>query len=95
MNALDPEYADLAKAMKYSSEAGIDLLTIDGAGGGTGMSPWRMINEWGIPTVYLQSLAYKYSKILADKGYYVPDMAIADGFTLEDQIFKGLSLDVR
>jgi len=31
--------ADLAKAIKYSSEAGIDLLTIDGAGGGTGMSP--------------------------------------------------------
>ncbi|MBA7561159.1 hypothetical protein ES708_02794 [subsurface metagenome] len=84
--------ADLAKAIRYSSEAGIDLLTIDGAGGGTGMSPWRMMNEWGIPTVYLQSLAYKYSKILADKGHYVPDMAIAGGFTLEDQIFKGLSL---
>ncbi|GAG54392.1 unnamed protein product, partial [marine sediment metagenome] len=83
---------DLAKAIRYSSEADIDLLTIDGAGGGTGMSPWRMMNEWGVPTVYLQSLAYKYAKILADKGHYVPDMAIAGGFTLEDQIFKGLSL---
>ncbi len=84
--------ADLAKAIKYSSEAGIDLLTIDGAGGGTGMSPWRMMNEWGIPTVYLQSLAYNYAKALDDKGEYVPDLAIAGGFTLEDQIFKGLSL---
>ena len=84
--------ADLAKAIKYSSEAGIDLLTIDGAGGGTGMSPWRMMNEWGVPTFYLQSMAYKFAKILDDKGKYVPDMAIAGGFTLEDQIFKGLAL---
>jgi glutamate synthase domain-containing protein 2 len=84
--------ADLAKAIKYSSEGEIDLLTIDGAGGGTGMSPWRMMNEWGIPTVYLQSMAYKYAKILDSNGLYVPDMAIAGGFTFEDQIFKGLSL---
>jgi hypothetical protein len=44
---------DLARAVKYASDAKIDLLTVDGAGGGTGMSPWRMMNEWGIPTVYL------------------------------------------
>jgi glutamate synthase domain-containing protein 2 len=46
--------ADLARAIKYSSDAKLDLLTIDGAGGGTGMSPWRMMNEWGIPTVQLE-----------------------------------------
>lgn len=82
----------LARAIKYSSDAQIDLLTIDGAGGGTGMSPWRMMNEWGIPTVYLQCLAYQQAKALADKGKYVPDLAIAGGFTLEDQMFKGLAL---
>jgi len=82
----------LAKAIKYSSEAEIDLLTIDGAGGGTGMSPWRMMNEWGVPTVYLQCLAYNQAKFLSDKGKYIPDMAIAGGFTLEDQIIKGLAL---
>jgi hypothetical protein len=38
--------ADLARAVKFASEAKIDLLTVDGAGGGTGMSPWRMMNEW-------------------------------------------------
>jgi len=37
--------ADLARAVKYASKAEIDLLTVDGAGGGTGMSPWRMMNE--------------------------------------------------
>jgi len=88
--AYGPE--DLAKAIKYASEAGIDLLTVDGAGGGTGMSPWRMMNEWGIPTVYLQSMAYEYASILDKKGAYVPDMAIAGGFTLEDHIFKGLAM---
>lgn len=41
--------ADLARAVKFSSLAKIDLLTVDGAGGGTGMSPWRMMNEWGCP----------------------------------------------
>ncbi|MCK5139543.1 MAG: FMN-binding glutamate synthase family protein, partial [Thermodesulfovibrionia bacterium] len=34
--------ADLARAVKFASEAKVDLLTVDGAGGGTGMSPWRM-----------------------------------------------------
>jgi glutamate synthase domain-containing protein 2 len=88
--AYGPE--DLAKAIKYASDAGIDLLTVDGAGGGTGMSPWRMMNEWGIPTVYLQALAYDYASKLNSKGAYVPDMAIAGGFTLEDHIFKGLAM---
>ena len=30
---------DLARAVKFSSKAKIDLLTVDAAGGGTGMSP--------------------------------------------------------
>jgi len=30
---------NLDSAIKYASDADIDLLTIDGAGGGTGMSP--------------------------------------------------------
>jgi len=84
--------ADLARAVKFASEAKIDYLTLDGAGGGTGMSPWRMMNEWGIPSVELHSLTYQYCKILDDQGLYVPDIAFAGGFTFEDQIFKGLAL---
>ncbi len=84
--------ADLARAVKFSSEARIDLLTVDGAGGGTGMSPWRMMNEWGIPTVEIWSLTYQYVDRLAKKGEYVPDLAFAGGITLEDQIFKVLAL---
>lgn len=84
--------ADLARAMRFASDAELDLLTIDGAGGGTGMSPWRMMNEWGIPTIYLQSVAYRFAKELRAKGKFVPHLAIAGGFSLEDHIFKALSL---
>ncbi|NIM12492.1 MAG: FMN-binding glutamate synthase family protein [Candidatus Aminicenantes bacterium] len=84
--------ADLARAVAYASKYNIDLLTVDGAGGGTGMSPWRMMNEWGVPPVELHSLLYQYTKQLADKGKYVPALAVAGGFTFEDQIYKGLAL---
>jgi glutamate synthase domain-containing protein 2 len=84
--------ADLARAIKYSSKYKIDLLTVDAAGGGTGMSPWRMMNEWGMPPVELHSLLYQYAKQLSDKGEYVLAIALAGGFTFEDQIFKGLSI---
>ena len=82
----------LAQALKYASKAKIDLLTVDAAGGGTGMSPWRMMNEWGVPEVELHSLLYKYVDKLAKKGDYVPDIAIAGGFSFEDQMLKGLAL---
>ncbi len=84
--------ADLARAIKYSSDAKIDLLTIDGAGGGTGMSPWRMMNEWGIPTLELECLAYQMCERLKAKGAYIPPLAIAGGLSLEDHIFKAIAL---
>jgi glutamate synthase domain-containing protein 2 len=84
--------ADLARAIMFASKYKLDLLTVDGAGGGTGMSPWRMMNEWGVPPVELHSLMYLYAKRLADKGKYVPALAAAGGFTFEDQIFKAIAL---
>ncbi len=84
--------ADLARAVKFSSMAKIDYLTVDAAGGGTGMSPWRMMNEWGVPGIELWSLLYNYCDRLAGKGEYVPDILLAGGFVLEDQLFKGLAL---
>lgn len=84
--------ADLALAVKFACKYKLDLLTVDGAGGGTGMSPWRMMNEWGVPPVELHTLTYQYIKKFADKGLHIPAVCFAGGFTLEDQIFKGLSL---
>ena len=84
--------ADLARAVRCASDAKIDLLTVDGSGGGTGMSPWRMMNEWGIPTVYLECLLYQFISRLKEKGAFIPACAIAGGISLEDHIFKAIAL---
>lgn len=83
---------ELAMAIKWSSKAKIDLLTIDGAPGGTGMSPWRMMEEWGMPSLYLHAAAYEFCKILDKQGERVPDIAFAGGFSSEDGVFKALAL---
>jgi len=83
---------ELAMAIKWGSKAKIDLVTIDGASGGTGMSPWRMMEEWGIPSLYLHAAAYDFCRKLAERGERPPDLAFAGGFSSEDGIFKALAL---
>ncbi|MDP2919462.1 MAG: FMN-binding glutamate synthase family protein [Dehalococcoidia bacterium] len=83
---------ELAMAIKWGSRAKIDLLTVDGASGGTGMSPWRMMVEWGIPSIYLHAAAYDFARRLADKGERPPDLAFAGGFSSEDGVYKALAL---
>jgi glutamate synthase domain-containing protein 2 len=82
----------LAMALKLATEEELDLLTIDGSSGGTGMSPWNMMEYWGIPSISLHSKAYEYAKILADRGAKVADLAFAGGLAREDHIFKALAL---
>ena len=83
---------ELAMALRWGIDARIDLLTIDGAPGGTGMSPWRMMEEWGVPSIYLHSAAWKFADRLARRGLRVPDLAFAGGFSAEDHVFKALAL---
>ncbi|MCR4407360.1 MAG: FMN-binding glutamate synthase family protein [Anaerolineae bacterium] len=83
---------ELAMAITWASDVKLDLLTIDGAGGGTGMSPWRMMCEWGVPTFYLEAMTYELCSMLAAKGAYVPDIAMAGGFSTEDHIFKAIAM---
>ncbi len=82
----------LAMALRYSAEAGLDLLTIDGSGGGTGMSPWNMMEYWGIPSLPLHAKAWEYATLLRARGWRVPDLAFAGGFAREDHLFKALAL---
>jgi len=82
----------LAMAIKLAGENNLDLLTIDGAGGGTGMSPWHMMQSWGVPSVLLHAKAYEYARILEQKRENVPDLSFAGGFAREDHIFKALAL---
>jgi len=82
----------LALALRCAADAKLDLLTIDGSGGGTGMSPWNMMEHWGVPSLLLHARAYEYAKILADRGIQVPPMAFAGGLAREDHVFKALAL---
>jgi len=83
---------ELAMAIKFATDAKLDLLTIDGSGGGTGMSPWNMMQSWGVPSINLHAKAYEYAALLAAKGERVVDMSFAGGFALEDSIFKAIAL---
>lgn len=82
----------VAFTMKCASEAKVDMLTFDGAGGGTGMSPVPMMNEASTPTVYLEAQVLKCAEILKKKGKYVPDLVMAGGFVNETQIMKSIAM---
>jgi hypothetical protein len=82
----------VAWTMKIASEAKIEEVTFDGAGGGTGMSPVPMMDEMSIPTVYLEALVLKCAQMLKKKGRFVPDLVIAGGLISETQIFKAMAM---
>lgn len=84
--------AATAFALKCASESKIDLLTFDGAGGGTGMSPVPMMNDCSTPTVYLQAQVMSCVKLMKENGMYVPDIAFAGGFVNETQIYKSMAM---
>jgi glutamate synthase domain-containing protein 2 len=79
-------------AIKWGSKAKIDLLTIDGAPGGTGMSPWRMMQEWGIPSLYIHAVTQEFCEKMTARGERVPDIAFAGGFSSEDGVFKAIAM---
>jgi len=83
---------DIAVILEVASEAGVDLVTLDGAGGGTGHSPAKMMNEWGIPTVILETLTCRILEKMEKAGKSLPPIAMAGGFATEDQVYKGLAL---
>jgi len=83
---------DVAWTMKVASEAKVDYITFDGAGGGTGMSPVPMMNEMSTPTVYLEAQVLRCAQILEQAGRYIPDLSIAGGIINETQMFKAIAL---
>ncbi len=83
---------DIETILKIASQSHIDLVTLDGAGGGTGHSPVKMMNEWGMPTVTLEVIVHRILEKFEREGIPLPPVAIAGGFASEDQVFKGLAL---
>ena len=68
------------------------MVTFDGAGGGSGYSPCKMMNEWCLPTVVMESILYGILDKLAAEGMELPHVAITGGFATEDQVYKALAL---
>jgi len=83
---------DLERVLRIGSLAGVDLITFDGAGGGTGYSPCKMMNEWGLPALLLQEALRPMVHKLTAEGRTVPAIAVTGGFSSEDQVFKSLAL---
>jgi len=83
---------DIKTILEIASKTGIDLVTLDGAGGGTGHSPAKMMNEWGMPTVTLEAIIYRILLGFEKARKPLPPIAIAGGFVTEDQVYKGLAI---
>ena len=90
MTGFDP--VDIERVLRIASAAEVDVVTFDGAGGGSGYSPCKMMNEWGLPTVPLQSVVCSIARRLGREGLELPSLVIAGGFATEDQVFKALAL---
>lgn len=84
--------ADMERVLRLASAAQVDVVTFDGAGGGSGYSPCKMMNEWGLPTVSLESAVCGIARRLEREGLELPSMVITGGFATEDQVFKALAL---
>ena len=70
----------------------VDLVGIITAGGGSGYSPCKMMNEWCLPTVVMQSYLTEIMARLEKEGVKLPHIAVTGGFTMEDQIYKAFAL---
>ena len=86
--------AATAWIIRLAVEGKVDALTLDGAGGGTGMSPVSMMNEGSIPTTYLEALTVGCLDMIKQKtpSAKIPSVAIAGGFANETQMFKALAM---
>jgi glutamate synthase domain-containing protein 2 len=83
--------ADLEHILRIACAAQVDMVTFDGAGGGSGYSPCKMMNEWALPTIFLEEAVCTISLNLKQKGYKVPAVTITGGFASEDQVFKAIA----
>lgn len=84
--------ADLERVLRMACANEVDMVTFDGAGGGSGYSPSKMMNEWSYPTIVLEKKVVQICKKLKKEGLSLPAITITGGFASEDQVFKALAL---
>lgn len=83
--------SDLERVLRLASAAEADMVTYDGAGGGSGYSPCKMMNEWSLPTVCMEDAVVSIAKQMQKEDLYIPAITITGGLASEDQVFKALA----
>lgn len=83
---------DIRRVIQIASKNKIALITFDGAGGGSGNSPCKMMNEWSHPTIDLEKIVNGIIKDIEKEGGWIPEIAIAGGIAMEDTMFKAIAL---
>lgn len=83
---------DMKRVIRIASELEVDMITFDGAGGGSGYSPDKMMNEFGLPAACIESAIVPVCDELRKEGKYVPSIVITGGFSAEDQAYKAFAL---
>ena len=84
--------ADIERVLCIAAENQVDMVTFDGASGGSGYSPSAMMNEWCMPTVTLEATVVDIMHKLRGRYPTLPAIAITGGFASEDTVFKALAL---
>ena len=82
---------DIERVLRVGCETQVDMVTFDGAGGGSGYSPSKMMNEWSLPTICLEDSVVRICEQLKSEGFTLPAVVMTGGFASEDQVFKGLA----
>ena len=90
MAGYDPE--DIERVLRMASKFKVDMVTFDGAGGGSGYSPSKMMNEWGLPAICMEPIIESIVNTIKSENEFVPHISLTGGFAAEDQIFKALAL---
>lgn len=85
------DLVDLERVLRMASVNGVDMVTFDGASGGSGYSPSKMMNEWSYPTIMLENQVVQLAKKLQRENLLLPAITITGGFASEDQVFKALA----
>lgn len=90
MAGFDP--ADMERVLRIAAENKVDMVTFDGASGGSGYSPCHMMNEWCLPTVMMEARVAAMMKKLAAEYDVLPAVSITGGFSNEASAYKALAL---
>ena len=78
------EFIKMCQRIKRKNKVPLECITVDGHGGGTGMSPWLVMNEVGLPSASI------FSRLDAKKLSF--DILLAGGFTNGIDVGKAMML---